>query len=231
MVEPTTYLNFDLEIMRSGERYRAHVRHAPGGDADIFFDLPPSLPSFQALLQFNGARRGVREGAAGSAPAASLDKVGSLLYETIFQSTMRDVLIASQREAENAGAGLNLHIGFMPDAADLAILPWEILYDASQARFLALSEQQPIVRYLSLPRPLHGDTAKIYSSGIYVTDPVFKGSDEGDRTARCEIESNTRTTLHPANTTSASVICPRSGSKRSSRGSVVFASGKRIRKR
>jgi hypothetical protein len=46
-----------------------------------------------------------------------------------------------------------LRLRFHEDAAELATLPWEILYDGGQERFLALSESLPIVRYLSLPRP------------------------------------------------------------------------------
>jgi CHAT domain-containing protein/WD40 repeat protein len=153
MPSSAPYLNFDLLITRAGDRHRALVVDAPGGDADIFFDLPPSLPDFQALLKFAGPRRGVREEPVESAPVASLDDVGSLLYEAIFQGDVRDVLVDSLALAADNAAGLRLRLRFHEDAADLATLPWEILYDARQERFLALSENLPILRYLSLPRP------------------------------------------------------------------------------
>jgi WD40 repeat protein/CHAT domain-containing protein len=151
MPSPAPYLNFDLLITRAGDRYRALVVDAPGGDADIFFDLPPSLPGFQDLLALTGPRRGLHEEPAQTIPAASLDDVGRLLYDAIFQGEVRDVLVVSQREAADNAAGLRLR--FHEDAAELATLPWELLYDVSQERFLALSESLPIVRYLSLPRP------------------------------------------------------------------------------
>jgi WD40 repeat protein/CHAT domain-containing protein len=153
MPSSAPYLNFDLLITRAGDRYRALVVDAPGGDADIFFDLPPLLPDFQALLKFAGPRRGVREEPVESAPVASLDDVGSLLYEAIFQGDVHDVLVDSLALAADNAAGLRLRLRFHEDAADLATLPWEILYDARQERFLALSENLPILRYLSLPRP------------------------------------------------------------------------------
>lgn len=40
MPPSAAYRNFDLLITRAGDRYRALVVDAPGGDADIFFDLP-----------------------------------------------------------------------------------------------------------------------------------------------------------------------------------------------
>jgi hypothetical protein len=139
MPSSTAYLNFDLLITRAGDRYRALVVDAPGGDADIFFELPPSLPDFQDLLEFAAPRRGGNGGLVPTAPTASLDDVGRLLYETIFQGQVRDVLVASQREAADNAAGLRLRLRFHEDAANLATLPWEILYDASHEQFLALS--------------------------------------------------------------------------------------------
>ena len=36
----TDYRNFDLLVTRAGERFRAFVVDAPGGEASIFFDPP-----------------------------------------------------------------------------------------------------------------------------------------------------------------------------------------------
>ena len=48
MPPSATYRNFDLLITRAADRYRALAVDAPS-DADIFFDLPPSLPDFASL--------------------------------------------------------------------------------------------------------------------------------------------------------------------------------------
>jgi hypothetical protein len=109
MPSSAPYLNFDLLITRAGERYRALVVDAPGGDADIFFDLPPSLPGFQELLALSGPRRGLHDAPAQTKPVASLDDVGRMLYESIFQGEVRDVLVASQREAADNGS-LGSHV-------------------------------------------------------------------------------------------------------------------------
>ena len=50
------------------------------------------------------------------------------------------------------GAGLRIRLRFEEDAAGLALLPWELLYDPDQRHFIGLGEQTPILRYLSLPR-------------------------------------------------------------------------------
>ena len=65
---------------------------------------------------------------------------------------MRTVLADSLTIAAGEGQGLRLRLRFEADAADLATLPWETLYDAGQGLFLGLGEASPIVRDLSLPR-------------------------------------------------------------------------------
>ncbi|MEZ4727629.1 MAG: CHAT domain-containing protein [Caldilineaceae bacterium] len=153
MTKSINYLNFDLLLTRSGEHYRAFVIDAPGGEANILFDLPSEQQDLPSLLRHHGPWRGMKTSAPATVVDATPDVVGRQLYETIFQSTMRDVLIASQKEAEALDAGLRLRLRFSEDASELAVLPWELLYDVSHERFLALSERQPILRYLSLPRP------------------------------------------------------------------------------
>ena len=61
-------------------------------------------------------------------------------------------MAASLSSVAQEGAGLRLRLRFEEDAADLATLPWETLYDPGQGHFVGLGEQSPILRYLSLPR-------------------------------------------------------------------------------
>lgn len=122
MPPSAAYRNFDLLITRAGDRYRALVVDAPGGDVDIFFDLPPSLPGFQELLALTGPRRGLSDAPTQTKPTASLDDAGDELYEAIFQGEVRDVLVASQREAADNQTGLRLRLRFNEDAAELATL-------------------------------------------------------------------------------------------------------------
>jgi hypothetical protein len=151
---PTTHdaLNFDLLITRIGDAYCAYVIDAPGGDAETTFTLPFVPEEIGRLVHGNGTRRGVRSRQEPSPPSLNLRDLGSRLYNALFQETVRSVLMASQSEAEREGSALRIRLRFSEDAAELATLPWEILFDPQQQHFLALSESRPILRYLSLPR-------------------------------------------------------------------------------
>jgi len=81
-----------------------------------------------------------------------LKELGSLLYGAVIQGKVAAVLATSMEQAEQDNVGLRLRLRFSEETAELATLPWEILYDPVQERFLALSEASPILRYLSLPK-------------------------------------------------------------------------------
>lgn len=150
-----TYLNFDLLITRAGDAYRAYVVDAPGGDADVTFEMPFAPDELVRLVHGEGTRRGLRlaEDDADQLPPRELRDLGSQLYETVFHDDVREVLVASQTDADSKGQELRIRLRFADDAVDLATLPWEILFDSTQQHFLALNERRPILRYLSLPRP------------------------------------------------------------------------------
>lgn len=152
----TDYHNFDLLIACSGDagsgRYRAFVVDAPAGEASILFDL--SLGADELSLR-RGRERGANLTARRvdeSAHAASLKDVGSRLFTAIFRDRVQAVLASSLSSAAQEGAGLRVRLRFEEDAADLATLPWETLYDPVQRHFVGLGETSPILRYLSLPR-------------------------------------------------------------------------------
>jgi len=149
-VAVNAYQNFDLLITRSGADYRAFVVDAPGGDADATFALPFTADELDFLGNLAGARRGSRPATGGA--VADLKELGGLLYGAIFQGKMAAVLATSLEKAEQEQIGLRLRLRFSEETSELATLPWEILYDPVQERFLALSASSPILRYLSLPK-------------------------------------------------------------------------------
>lgn len=150
---PSIYHNFDLLITRSGDDYRAFVVDAPGGDADVTFALPFTADELDFLGDLAGARRGGSGAGAGAdGPVPDLKELGSLLHGAVVQGKVAAVLSTSLDRAEEERAGLRVRLRFSEETSELATLPWEILYDPVQARFLALSESSPILRYLSLPR-------------------------------------------------------------------------------
>ena len=147
----TTYQNFDLLITRSGDDYRAFVVDAPGGDADSVFALPFTADELDFLGNLAGVRRGGSGGSAAGS-ASDLKELGGLLYGAVIQGKVAAVLAASLEKSEQENVGLRLRLRFSEETSELATLPWEILYDPVQERFLALSESSPILRYLSLPK-------------------------------------------------------------------------------
>jgi tetratricopeptide (TPR) repeat protein len=138
MAEPS-YLNFDLELERRGEGYRAQVVASPLDRACCSeFELPPDQ---EPPGEF-----------------ATLDEIkafGAYLFRALFSGEIYSYLRLSQDEAERQGAdGLRIRL-ILTDVPELADLPWESLYDPSRDQFLSLSTKTPIVRYLDLSERVH----------------------------------------------------------------------------
>ncbi|MGQ0569711.1 MAG: hypothetical protein ACT4P5_09310 [Armatimonadota bacterium] len=63
---------------------------------------------------------------------------------------MRGCLRSSIDEASRQSGGLRIRL-HLTEAPELADLPWEYLYNPTLNRFLGLSVETPLVRYLDLP--------------------------------------------------------------------------------
>jgi tetratricopeptide (TPR) repeat protein len=143
------YLDFDLIIERSGDGYTARVFNSPAGQATAAFREPFSdLEIENFLLRVGRSRHAVRR--IESPEMASAKAFGGKLFNEVFAGDVRGCLRSSIDEAVRQGFGLRvrLHLGQVPTLADL---PWEFLYNAGMNRFLGLSVETPVVRYLELP--------------------------------------------------------------------------------
>ncbi len=150
------YVDFDLQIEPKGAgRYRARVLDSPGGQASSEFSLPFSdLELENFLLRMGHARRRMRRLESSETQTAKL--FGGQLFETVFSGAIRNTLSASLSEVRRRNAGLRLRLR-LTDAPELCDIPWEFLYDGALNRFLCLSKETPVVRFLELPdasRPL-----------------------------------------------------------------------------
>jgi len=149
------YLDFDLVIEPVGDGFSARVFNSPGGQASADFAAPFSdLEIENFLLRVGRTRHAVRRIESPEMVSAKL--FGGRLFDKVFAGDVRGCLRSSLDEANRQGVGLRvrLHLGKAPTLADL---PWEFLYNASMNRFLGLSVETPVVRYLELPeriRPL-----------------------------------------------------------------------------
>lgn len=123
------YLNFDLEIERVGQGYRAQVLSSPAGEGNA------EMPSLAALDL-----------------AGTPQVVGTQLFDATFRGEVLTCLRRSLDAAQLHDKGLRVRLRLI-DVPELANLPWESLYDQERGRFLALSAETPLVRYLDLPEP------------------------------------------------------------------------------
>jgi hypothetical protein len=155
---PTSYADFDLRIERSGERYRTRVEDSPAGEATAEFDAPFSpleIENFNLRVtnSIGTLRAGVRR--LESAEREAARDFGGRLFDAALSGDVLAALRASLNEVQRRGAGLRLRIR-LADVPELAGLPWECLYYPAMNRFLALSPETPLVRYLDLPEGTRG---------------------------------------------------------------------------
>lgn len=145
------YLDFDMQIERASEGYRARITKSPVGEATSkIFTIPFSeLELENFFLKIGLTQRSVRRIEAPEMDAAK--KFGARLFETVFEGQVQSRLMSSIDLARTQGAGLRIRLR-LTDAPQLAGLPWEYLYNPGINNFLALSDSTPIVRYLDVPR-------------------------------------------------------------------------------
>jgi AAA domain-containing protein/CHAT domain-containing protein len=148
-VKPIVYLDFDLQIERAGDVYRAQVLNSPAGNATHTFSLPfAPLELENYMLRLGATRQGVRGGRSPEAETAK--SFGGRLFETVFDGEVQGCLRLSLDMAGQQGKGLRIRLR-LTEAPDLLDLPWEYLYNQTLNLFYALSVETPLVRYLEMP--------------------------------------------------------------------------------
>src|SRR5262249_27953512 len=143
--------NFDLQIRRAGNAYSAQAISTDAGDSACEFTLPFSDDKLEALLTRLGTPRSVRSLGEDELDAART--LGGELYKAAFSGPVGNALaqcIASTKKDEER---LRIRLR-LTHAPELANLPWEYLYDEQNNRFLTLSYQTSIVRYLEIAQPI-----------------------------------------------------------------------------
>jgi hypothetical protein len=150
------YVNFDLLVERAEPGYRVKVISEQGEERSDLAPLPEDL-SVERFLQ--GIGRSNRAATRDLHPVESVPadierttiRFGTQLFETLFPTPIKRMLDRNVgASGQDKGLRLRLHLTHVPE---LAILPWEFLYD-SVWKFFALNPKISLVRYLELPQPV-----------------------------------------------------------------------------
>ena len=87
----------------------------------------------------------------GTSPRETVRDLGRGLFEALLPSEVRSCYRNSLNTTRAQGKGLRIRLRV--DAPELAILPWEYLYDEAEREYLCLAKETPLIRYLELARP------------------------------------------------------------------------------
>jgi len=129
--------NLDIRIESDGRGgYRSQILYSPAGEAVAALDLPGGDPA---------------QLAADPADPQQVRRVGAQLFDALFPGDLRSRYDVSRQMAADRDRGLRVRLRIA--TPELAQLPWEWLYDARAAEFVALSTHTPLVRYLDVPQP------------------------------------------------------------------------------
>jgi hypothetical protein len=142
------YWELKVRIERGDDDAFRVAAAGPSGEATGTFQVPFSQVELENLvLRVSRPRQTVRR--IDSPEMELVRRFGNELFNSIFQSRVRDVYRDSYAQARAEGKGLRITLA-LADAPDLMNLPWEFLYD--EPAFLSISTWTPVVRYLNLPR-------------------------------------------------------------------------------
>ena len=134
MENPLRYRNFDLLLSGAPGAYTLAVLDSPAGQSSAV----PMLCDANALPAVSA-----------DAQDSELIDLGRALWRCAFgQRTVAELWRGSLAAIGGRG-GLRLRL--IADAPELAALPWELLYDETLDRFLALDGRTPVIRFLRLP--------------------------------------------------------------------------------
>ena len=157
------YLNFDLlfETKRAVEdpadrAYSVRVLSSPVGETKpVIFALPFHTKELAGLRWLSSLTQRSLIWAGEPQPGGELlspQQFGERLYQAVFDGVVGKTLLRSVDAAKSQESMLRIRLRF--DAPELADLPWEYLYATDWNRFVSISNQTVIARYLEQPEPV-----------------------------------------------------------------------------
>jgi hypothetical protein len=117
-----------------------------GGSSAMLLDGPDSAAARPPPTSPTGTQPGRRLG------EPLVQSLGRMLFEELLQGDALRVYYESLAHAQAQGDGLRIKLNIL--APELALIPWELLFDPRAGEFLALARQTPVIRYLELSQPM-----------------------------------------------------------------------------
>ena len=160
------YFDFDLAIRpKIAGEYEVELLRSPAGEitSTMHLALEPSTLEYRLeRVQAELLHRTTTRGASAATPSdptpvgvpttepiePTVRDLGGELFDALFAGPLGDRLTLSIAEAEERGVGLRIRLRV--EAPELAVLPWEFMYDSQRHGYLALAAKLPIVRYVAL---------------------------------------------------------------------------------
>src|SRR6266498_4896778 len=145
--------DFQVDVSSGGEGgYEVTARAPQGGEATAFMRLPLTPRELEALVvrikdAVIASSATVRRSL--TSEERPVQELGRILFDSLLADNVRGLLLASRQRASHEGARLRLVLRVRPP--ELARLPWEFLFDASDDDYICLNT--PLIRYPSVLQP------------------------------------------------------------------------------
>jgi uncharacterized protein YjdB len=158
-----TYDDFEVEIGQGkGLDYPITVLHSEAGETRATMHFPYDelvlenrlLALKNALLGSGGDRR-----TSLSPEEQAVQDFGSDLFNALITGEVRNRYDISLEKAKQNGRGLRLKLHIQ--SPNLAVLPWEFMYETRQEEYMGLMRSISIVRYPEHPQPIQPLTVEL----------------------------------------------------------------------
>lgn len=144
-------LDFELQILRVGDRYVANVLKSPAGKGRTEFGINFLPNELDELFRNLGRLRKLTRGGASPEVARARD-FGGRLFRSVLSGQAGRCLDDSLARAQERDAQLRIRLS-LDGVPDLLDLPWELWFDADHNQFIALDERITLVRDLPVMEP------------------------------------------------------------------------------
>lgn len=146
--------SLELEVI-SGEAgtYRVAARSQAGDTEGTPTSFPfdeIALERHRQAVEFALMRSAATVRRLAPAEERPVQEFGTRLFDFLFPAELREHLAAARNQAARDGIPMQVRLRIRPP--ELAILPWEFLYDQGRDEYLSLTV--PVVRYLEVLEPL-----------------------------------------------------------------------------